>query len=172
MTKREQRLVILVAVVIAGWMIFRFWPRNQETLKGLGNENYQFNMNEADRLLRSRLNISARNKAVRDELKSYRSRFYNSDNPENAKIVLLKTIDGLAAQTGLAVQQKNIVNFHNDTIGVTLEGKTGPEPLIRFLQSTSQNTIGLRIQRLQIHSLPESKQLSYQLTVMTLLVKK
>ncbi|HEX3044531.1 MAG TPA: hypothetical protein VHY08_07235, partial [Bacillota bacterium] len=151
MTKREQHLVILVAVVITGWMVFRFWPRNEESSKGLGNGNYQFSMNEADRLLRSRLNISARNKAVRDELKIYRSRFYNSDNPENAKIDLLKTVEGLATQTGLTVQQKNIVNTHDDTIGVTLEGKTGPEPLIRFLQSTSQNTIGLRIQRLQIH---------------------
>lgn len=174
MTKREQHLIIVVIIVIAGWLVFRFWPRDQEAAKStaLMNNSRQFSLEEADRLLRSRPNIQARNLAVKKELKAYRGRFYTSISPENATIALLKTVESLAAQTNLAVQQKNIARFHDDTIGVALEGKTGTESLIRFLQLTSENSIGLRIQRLQIHSLPESKQLSYQVTVITLLVKK
>ena len=52
-----------------------------------------------------------------------------------------------------------------------MEGKANPESLIRFLQRTTQDHIGLRIQRLQLHSLPDSKQLNYQVTLISLLVK-
>lgn len=174
MTKREQHLIILVVVVIAGWMVYRFWPQDQEQAQSGGSlqGNQPIRLEEANRLLRSRQNILVRNRDGKKELKAYLSRFYSSAHPEEANLALLKTVEGLAAQTGLAVQQKNMAIFRDNTIGVSLEGKTGPESLIRFLQLTSQNSLGLRINRLQIHSLPESKQLSYQVTVITLMVKK
>ncbi|HBF38161.1 MAG TPA: hypothetical protein DDW50_12675 [Firmicutes bacterium] len=170
MTKREKHIVLLVGIVIAGWFIFRFWP--QQSGPSENSDNHQFSLTDADRLLRSRQNIIARNKAINGELKTLQQRFYNAAQADNAKIALLKTVEGIAAQTSLAVEQKNMVSIHDDTIGVALEGKTSPESLIRFLQQITQSPIGLRIQRLQIHSLPETKQLNYQVAVITLVVKK
>jgi hypothetical protein len=169
MTKREQHLVLLAGIVIVGWLAFHFWPRTTQSSEI--NENNAFRLVEADRLFRARQNIMAQSKAVTAELKRVKERFYIAANPENAKISLLKAVEGIAMQTNLAVQQKNMVSIHDDTIGVALEGKTSPESLICFLQMTAQSPIGIRIYRLQIHSIPESKQLNYQVTVISLLVK-
>jgi hypothetical protein len=170
MTKRDQQLIILVAVVIVGGLVFRFWPRAAQATGTIGDINYH--LHEAERLLRGRQNITTRDKAVTAELGKLQTRFFSAVDPENAQISLLKAVENLANQAALGVSQKNLVSMHDGSIGVALEGKTSPSSLIRFLYLTSQDRIGQRIYRLQIHSLPETEQLNYQVTVITLLIKK
>ena len=169
MTAREQKLLLLVGIVIVGGLAFNYWPRVDNSA-GQNTDN-GFRLQEAVRLLRLRSNIIARNKALTAELKALQGRFFSAVNVDTAKLSLLKTVEAIAAQGNLAVQQKNMVSIHDDTIGVALEGKTSPESLVRFLHLTVQNPTGLRVYRLQIHSLPEAKLLNYQVTVITMLVK-
>jgi hypothetical protein len=169
MTGREQRLLIVVGVVILGGLAFNFWPRITNSAET--NSDSDSRLHEADHLLRFRQNIIVRNDTVNAELKGVQNRFYPAANLESSKLSLLKEVEAIVVQTNLDVQQKNMVNIHDDTIGIALEGKANPESLIRFLQRTTQDRIGLRIGRLQIHSLPDSKQLNYQVTIITLLVK-
>ena len=168
MTQREQRILIVVGVIVCGGLVFNFWPRGTDSI-AVTNSGAQ--IHEADHLLRSRLNIIARNKVVTAKLHVLQKRFYPTNTLEISKVNLLKEVEGIATQSNLDVQQKNMVSFHDDTIGVALEGKATPESLVRFLQRTTQDRIGLRIQRIQIHSLPDTKQLNYQVTLITLLVK-
>jgi hypothetical protein len=169
MTAREKKLLILVAVVITAGMAYNYWPRMDQSSAANGINGS--GLIEANRLLQLQPNIINRNKAVRAELKTLQERFYSTANVETAKINLLKEVEAIAAQSNLAVLQKNMVSIHDDTIGVALEGKTNTESLIRFLYLTAQDHIGLRIYRLQIHSLTDVKQLNYQITVITMLVK-
>jgi hypothetical protein len=170
MTKQERQLIILVAVVIAGGLVFRFWPRAAQVTEPRGDINYR--LHEAERLLRGRQNIIARYKAVTVELQKLQTRFFSAADPVNAQISTLKAVEAIAIQASLGVNQKNLVSTHDGRIGVALEGKTSPGSLIRFLYLTSQNRIGLRVNRLQIHGLPEIGQLNYQVTIITLLIKK
>jgi hypothetical protein len=169
MTVREGKLLILAGIVIVGGLAFNYWSRADKSA-GENSDNGS-RLLEADRLLRLQANITARHKASTAELKALQGRFFSAAGAETAKLSLLKTVEAVAIQSNLAVHRKSMVSFRDDTIGVALEGKTSPESLIRFLHLTVQNQTGLRVHRLQIHSLPDAKQLNYQVTIISMLIK-
>ena len=110
MTKREQQILILVGVVICGGLVFNFWPRvAADSTEVNGNSGSQ--LHEANHLLRSRLNIIARNKDITAKLNVLQKRFFTKSNLETSKVNLLKEVEGIAAQSNLDVQQKTWLVF-------------------------------------------------------------
>ncbi len=170
MTTRERNLLILAGTVILGGIAYNLLSGSWFT-PGVPKSG-SFKLEEANRLLRSQHNIVNRHQAAMKRLTTLEKRFFSNDNIEQAQINLLKVVEEIASRTQLGVQQKNMIKFEDDLIGVALEGKTTPESLIRFMQQTTESITGLRIYRLQVHTLAEQKLLSFQITISSLLVNK
>jgi hypothetical protein len=170
MTGREKNLAILVGAVVLIGLGYKFVSGDITSPWSGGTQST--NLEGAYRLLRSELNVTARSQAVEKRLDTLQAKFLDSGNLDDSKIKLLKEVESLVAQCNLEVTQKNLVQISKSEIGVTLEGKTKPESLFRFIWQTTQAKIGLKISRLQIHTLTEQKTLSFQVVVGTLLVDK
>lgn len=169
MTTREKSLLALVGAAIAGWLLFNY-AAERPVFMGKA-QSPKGRLAEAQRLLRSSLNIEAYHRLSLKSLQALEKRFLPAGDPEKAEIELLQEVEDLAYQAQLSLQRKNIVHFNDNAIGVTLEGKSSPESVFRFMQQTTVSQIGLRIWRLQLHVLPESKMLNYQITLNSLLVE-
>jgi hypothetical protein len=170
MTGREKNLAILVGAVVLIVLGYKFVSGDIPSPWSGGAQNTS--LEGAYRLLRSELNVTARSQAINKRLDALQAKFLEAGNPEESRIKLLKEVENLVAQSNLEITQKNLVQINKSEIGVTLEGKTKPESLFRFIWQTTQAQIGLKISRLQIHSLTEQKTLGYQIVVSTLLVDK
>lgn len=170
MKTSERNLWIFVGVVVVVGLTINFFMGmlNPPVLDSAGNVGFE----EATRLLRASQNIKARNQAVKERLDSLESKFYSVGHLEETKISLLKVVESIANTCNLEVQQKNVLEIEEGVIGVSLEGKTRPDILFRFVHSATTANIGLRIKRFQIHSLPDQKLLSYQIVVISLLIEK
>ena len=170
MTGREKNLLIIVGVIMVAGLGYNLF---QGTIapSGTGAESNS-DLEGVNRLLRSRGNINSRNQAVAKRLDLFQAKFYDLNKPEEARIALLKEVEGLVALAGLEVNQKNLVQFSKNEIGVALEGKGKPESVFKFIWQTTQAKTGLKLHRFQAHSLSDQKLLNYQIVVTTLLMDK
>ena len=171
MTTRERNLwIIVVAVVIGGIGYSIFFgilappTTSDTTTKSL------IDYDSATRLLSSAQNIITKNDTVNRRLDTLVKMFYPKTKLDEAQIALLKETEEIATQANLTVDQKNMVRYSETLIGVAIEGKTKPESLFKFMQKTTESRLGLKINRVQVHALPEQKMLSFQIVVCSLLL--
>lgn len=170
MTTRERNLLIFVGVVMLGGLAYNFGFKMPDSSNQ--DQDQSIRIDEAYRLIRSQHNIVAHHQVIQTRLTDLQNKFYSVGDIQGAQISLLNLVEQIAYSTQLDVQQKNMIRFTDNLIGVAIEGKTNPESLIKFLQRTTEAKIGMKIQRMQIHVLPESKSLNYQITLSSLLVKR
>jgi hypothetical protein len=172
MTAKERNLWLGVVAVIIASLVYNFiLNRPESTAVEKSNWNSS-NIESARRLLASRNNIGARSKAVMERLQTLEQKFLDGRDPEQAQINLLTEVERLISSSELSVQQKNAVRVSEQQIGVALEGTTSAAALFNFLYQASSGRYGLRTKRLQIHSLADKKQLSYQVVLVTPLLEK
>lgn len=171
MSGREKNIVIIVAVavvlIVAYNFIFgMFAPPAAPELGSSVTMDYE----TASRLLMKARYITEYNKQITTKLGKLKDMFYPKSRVDEAEIALLKETELIAMACNLTVQQKNIVRYSETLIGVTLDGKTTPDSLIRFMQKTTESRLGLKISRIQVHALTEEKLLDYQISVSSLLL--
>lgn len=167
MTDREKKLLILVGVVIlAGLGVNYFSGISKNGESTTGNA---LNQKEAERLLSSSRTIVARNRAATEALAKLEARFYPKTAIERVQLDLLQEVEKIASRSGLTVERKSIGRLPDQLIEVTLEGRTGSAPLFLFMQKLQETPIALKIKSLKIHSLPEERQLEYEIGIISLL---
>lgn len=172
MSNREKKLVIIVAVavvLIMGYNFFFGMFAPSATTPDYGS-NLAIDYDTASRLLTRARYITEYNKQITAKLGKLKDMFYPKSRVDEAEIALLKETELIAEASNLTVQQKNIVRYSDTLIGVTMDGKTTPDSLIRFMQKTTESRLGLKINRLQIHSLSDQNLLDYQISVSSLLL--
>lgn len=173
MTQREKKLVVFTVSVIVLWSgILFFLNINQN--RNDGNRVAQpvnaTNYGEIQSLLRSSRNIMARDQQMAARLTELRGRFLPSDDLSQAQLKFLEEIEQIAFRSNLTVEQKNTIRYSDAAIGVALAGKASAAAVVTFLQQTTAAPVGIVIQRLQLHSLPDERQLEYNITASTLWV--
>lgn len=168
MTAREKIILYGVGTIIIGSIAFNLMVANGDSSRN--RDEGIPDLQRANRLLRSRLNINERSQVAAARLSVLQAKFLATGKMDEAQLNLLKMVEELAMESNLEVAQKNMLRYADNTIGVLLEGKTTNEALIKFMQRTTQAQLGLRVNRLQIHCLPEQKLVSYQLTIITMLI--
>lgn len=171
MTKNERNLWIAVGLVILGTLGYQliFGLMESASTDVAGS---RVDLVNAKRLLREENNIINRQHAAREARLKLGSRFLGIQDPETAETELLATVEQMAESCGLTIQSKNTIRVENKMIGVTLEGKTSSESFIRFLYTVTTGNCPVQIKRCQIHSLPDKAVLSYQVSLVSLLVDK
>ena len=174
MTVRERNLVIGVAVIIAlglGYnFLFGFFAPQPDSIPANLGSVAPGDYESAVRILRDERNITDRNTKVAAKLKILQTMFGSKAKADEASIRLLQETEKIAANSNLVIEQKNIVRFSETLIGVALEGKTNPESLLRFIQRTTESRIGIKVNRLQLHAIPNQKLLNYQIVVCSMLL--
>lgn len=166
MTDREKKLILLVgAVIIVGLGVKYF---NIGSKNGSATAN-MLNRTEAERLLSSSGVITARNRAATAALAKLETRFYPETAGDRVQVDLLQEVESLASRSGLAVDRKSVGRLPGKLIEVTLEGRTGSAAFFSFMQKLNAAPVALKIKRLRIHSLPEQRQLDYEIGVVGLL---
>lgn len=168
-TSRERNLWLCVIGLIGCFVIYRVITFKSESSETSGNT--MMSLSEAQQLLRSEPNIIARHQAVKKQLEGLYRRFYDDFDTETAKLALLQLIEGLATDNGLNVERKNLIDFGEGLIAMSLEGTASPEALFGLMQHIAVAEIGLVVKRLQVHSNIETRTLKYQLIIATQLVK-
>ncbi|NLY74813.1 MAG: hypothetical protein GX075_05880 [Firmicutes bacterium] len=170
LTKREKILWSIVGVAVLAMLIFNliYSQIDRATTIGVNRADVE----ETRRLLRSEQNIVARQKAASEALAKAQKRFLDETDPEAAKIELLREVENIAGEIGLAVEQKNLLQLEKDIIGVALEGTTEPAALTRFLHTAATSRLALNVKRLQLHTNQKTKQIRYQIILQLLLVEK
>ncbi len=174
MTSRERNLLIgVVAVIILGlgynFLFGVFAPAPTSTSINRGQE-VLVDYDGAIHLLRSAGNITARNAVIAEKLKILQAMFGSKTAPDLGAIKLLQETEKIAAECSLSVEQKNIIRYSDSLIGVSFEGKTNSESLLKFIQRTTESRFGIKVSRLQLHALPDQKVLNYQIIVSGLLL--
>ncbi len=172
MTAKERNLWLGVGIIIVGTLLYQYFSQGFAggSTQGDARQAARFDLQTAERLLASRDNLEAKHRAVRSRLNQLKQRFFATTDPEQAGVELLKAVEKLTVSSGLEVQAKSTSKLTGQVIGVTLEGKTTPASLIRFLYEVKAGTFGLKIKRLQTHSLPDKSLLNYQIVIISLLV--
>jgi hypothetical protein len=172
MTAKERNLWLGVGILIVGTLMYQYFSRGFAggSTQGDATQAARFDLQTAERLLTSRDNLEAKQRAVRSRLNQLKQRFFATSDPEQAGVELLKVVEKLTVSSGLEVQAKSTSKLSGQLIGVTLEGKTTPVSLTRFLYEVKTGTDGLKVKRLQTHSLPDKSLLNYQVVVVSLLV--
>jgi hypothetical protein len=171
MTANEKKLWLGVAVIIPLTLIGQY-------LSGLSapnlssNAGSHYDLGAAQHLLESEANIRTRHQAVLQRLETLESKFPAAGNYDQTAIDLLKMSESAAASCGLTIQTKSALQIADQVIGVTLEGQTTAVSLFKFLYETTNGRYGLKIKRLQIHSLPEQGLLSYTIVLAIPLIAK
>jgi hypothetical protein len=169
MTGRELKLWLSIGIVVTAGLLYNlatpYWSRLEEQ-KTVGSD-----WNEAIRLLRAESNIRARNRAARERYRQLQPKFYAAKRRGAAELEVLEIIEEIAANCGLRIRLKNTLQLAEDEIGVALEGTTGSEVFYRFLQQLTEAPVGLRIKALELHGVPEKRELDYQVVVGVLLIK-
>lgn len=171
MTAREKNIVIVVAVLVVLSLAYNFFfgmfaPATEPVSGTALTMDYE----TACRLLQRSAYITEYNKQITAKLDKLKKMFYPKSRVDEAEIALLKETELIAAACNLAVSQKNIVRYSETSIGVTVDGKTTPDSLFRFMQKTTESRLGLKINRLQIHALNDQKLLDYQISVSSMLL--
>jgi hypothetical protein len=171
MSDREKKIVIFVAVAVVLILAYNFFfgMFASPTVPESGS-SIVIDYDSATQLLKRARNITEYNKQITTKLDKLKKMFYPKANVDEAEIALLKETEAIAANCNLTVQQKNIVRYSETLIGVTMDGKTTPDSLFRFMQKTTESRLGLKINRLQIHTLADQKLLDYQISVSSLLL--
>jgi hypothetical protein len=175
MTRRETALVSLTISVIVLWMgIAFFWnrPHPDSGTNRFGPTAEASGYREMERLLRSSQNILARDRHTAARLADLETRRLPAANLSQAQLKFLQAVESLASRNHLPVAQKNTVRYADGAIGVTLAGKASAAALVAFLQQTATAPMGIVVQRLQLHALPEERRLEYNLAVSTLWVAR
>lgn len=168
MTSREKRLWIFVLGLIGCFAIYRFISWKSEAVQS--GAKTLFSLSIAQQLLRSERNIVARHQGVKNELEGLHRQFLSDSRLEAAKLVLLERIEGLALANRLKVERKNVIDFGEGIIGVSLEGTALPEQIFGMMHQAALAEIGLAVKRLQLHRNLETRTLKYQLIITTKLV--
>ncbi|HEX7712852.1 MAG TPA: hypothetical protein VF531_02425 [Bacillota bacterium] len=166
MTDREKKLLLLVGVVILAGLSFNYFSGGAKNVGVIGNA---LNEKEAERLLSSSGVIIARNRAATAALAKLEARFYPEISIDRAQLDLLQEVESIASRSGLAVDKKSIARLPDRLIEVTLEGRTGSAALFLFMERLGETPIALKIKNLRIHSLPEERQLEYEIGIISLL---
>jgi hypothetical protein len=172
MTVREKNIVIIGAVLVVGVLLynFLFGAFAPSADSQLGGSSVQMDYDTAFRLLQRAPYVTEYNKQITTKLKKLKDMFYPKSRVEEAEIDLLKETEQIAAACNLSIQQKNIIRYSETLIGVTLDGKTSPDSLFRFMQKTTESRLGLKINRLQIHTMNDQKLVDYQISVSSMLL--
>ena len=171
MTAREKNIVIIVGVMVVLIMIYNFlFGMFAPVSEPVSENTLAMDYDTAYRLLERSAYITEYNKQITVKLNKLKNMFYPKSRVDEAEIALLKETEIIAAACSLMVNQKNIVRYSETLIGVTLDGKTTPDSLIRFMQRTTESRLGLKINRLQIHTLNDQKLLDYQISVSSMLL--
>jgi hypothetical protein len=168
MTKNEQKIWTVAAVIVGFALVYNFGFNKLEQLSGPARS--QFGLAEARRLLRKEPKIMARAGAAAANLSQLQSRFLNPDRQTPVKLKLLRLVEEVAARSGLGVQLKNTVVYSRTELGVSLEGTAPPETVVGFLQQLTAAPLDLKVKQLQLHSVPEQKVLNYRIAISTLVV--
>jgi len=169
MTERERNLLIIVGVIAIAGISYNFFGSG--VLGSAVNSN-MINRQAAVRLLSSRFRIETRYRNTERQLVALEKGFLSVENLEESKVKLLKEIEQLAVDAGLEVKEKNILTGNDQIIGVSLGGTAVPKDVFCFLQQVTAAKINLKVNRLQVSSVPEQRLLNYQIVLNTLLVEK
>jgi hypothetical protein len=169
MTPREQKLWIMVAVVVGSTLVYRLSFSYPDPSADLGQP--RFSLVEARRLLRSEPGIEAREEASCENLRQLRSHFLPPDGQSPAELRLLRLVEQLAARSGLSVHLKDTVAFSPTELGVSLEGLAAAKTIVGFLQQVAATPLNLQVKQLQLHSVPEQKVLNYRIELSTPVVR-
>ncbi|HYH01552.1 MAG TPA: hypothetical protein VEC37_00480 [Bacillota bacterium] len=169
MTGREIKLWIAVGLVVAGALLFNMLsPYFMQTADQSATS---VNEEEAFRILRAEDNIVARNQAALARYQQLCEGFYRIKDRTAAELDILEVVEEIAANNGLRITLKNTVQLAPTELGVALEGTTGSEMFFRFLQQLTEAPVGFKVKRLQLHSVPEKRELDYQVVISVLMVK-
>lgn len=163
MTIWEKGIWFLAGAVVIGSLAYHLVFRNWEQLQG--SLQSAARLQEARRLLGAGANIQAREQAVARRLKQLRDGYYQGKERNDAEMKLLDLVEGLALKSGLDVQLKNTTVYSREELGVSIEGKTGAAELVRFLHQLATAPMVLKVKRLQLHNVAESKALDYQIAI-------
>ena len=169
MTTRERNIIIIVVaaiVIIVGYNIFFGLFAPPVNLDG----KERIDLDKANRLLSSARNVTDKSRLITGRLNKLKAMFYPKAKLDEAEIGLLKEAESIAATCNLVVEQKNMIRYSDGLIGVTLNGKTTPESLFRFMHQTTESRFGIKISRLQVHVMEEQKLVEYQIAVSSLLL--
>jgi hypothetical protein len=171
MTAREKNIVIIAGVAVVLILAYNFIFGMFAPLSGpeLGS-NVSMDYDTACRLLQRAPYITEYNKLITTKLDKLKGMFYPKSRADEAEIALLKETELIAADCNLTVQQKNIIRYTETLIGVTMDGKTTSDSLIRFMQKANESRLGLKVTRLQVHAMTDQKLLDYQIAVSSLLL--
>lgn len=170
LNKREKTIWLVVGIAVFVMFVFNIFYNNIDRFKATAVDASE--LEETRHLLRSERNIIARQQAAGTALANIQERFLDASNLELAKIELLKEVETLTSQVGLAVEQKNLLQLEPDVIGVSLEGSAEPATLVRFLHAAATARLGLDVKRLQAHTNEKTKEIKYQIILQLLLVEK
>ena len=180
MTGRERNLWLVVAAVVVAFLAYRLFFGDSgssvaEKTIGLRPPG----LAEAESLLCAAGDIEARGKAAAARLADLEGRFFPAEQPEDeARAKLLRVVEDLAYRSMLAVEQKSFMEQNGllkseaGLVGVVFSGKTDAKSLLEFLRLVAEAKTPLVVTRLQIHSLPDQRLLSYQVAVSTLFLEK
>lgn len=169
MTERERNLLVILGVVVVIAVGYNFLGNGTiSSAKASDNITRQ----AALRLLNSRLSIETQYRNTERQLTALEKGFLSAQNFEESKVKLLKEIEQLAVAANLEVREKNIHATNDQVIAVSIGGTAVPKDVYRFLQQVSAAKLNLKVNRLQFSSLPEQRQLNYQIVLNTLLVEK
>lgn len=169
MTGREIKLWIVVGSVVAGALFYNML--SPMFLQTEDQPSTNINEEEAFRILRAEDNIKARNQAALARYQQLSEGFYRIKDQAAAELDILEVVEEIAANSGLRITLKNTVQPSPTEIGVALEGTTGSEMFFRFLQQLTEAPVGFKVKRLQLHSLPEKRELDYQVVISVLMIK-
>lgn len=176
MTDREGSLWLIVGIVFLAAVAYSVFSHGEDGLFRISRlsaaEGSVNDYSTALHMLRSKNIILGRRQEASQYLSKVETGFYSRTYPEDAQLRLLKEIERIAEQTHLGISRKSLNQAKNDIIGVALEGKTGSEALFRFVEGIGTADIHMKIQRIQIHSLPLERMVNYQVVVSTFLIEK
>lgn len=171
MTAREKNIVIIAGVVVVLVLIYNFvFGMFAPSVEPELGSNVSIDYDTACRLLQRAPYITGYNKQITTKLDKLQSMFYPKSRVDEAEIALLKETELIAADCNLTVQQKNIIRYSETLIGVTMDGKTSSDSLIRFMHKVTESRLGLKVNRLQVHAMTDQKLLDYQISVSSLLL--
>jgi len=169
LTRREQSLWLIVSLSVIFMLGYNFWSN---MIQMESRYPAPVSLSEARRLLASETNLKNRHQAIKDRLQQLKGRFLKSTRPEEQRIELLEAVEAVIAKSGLSVERKNVIDFRDGVLGVSLEGTATAETVISFMHQTASSPLGLRLKRVQLMANPELKTLKYQLIVVTKLLNE
>jgi|GEM_PF-759952 len=169
LTRRERNVWLFVGLAVLFMLGYNFFAQMNLTEV---QPTVEVSLSEARRLLAAETNIETRYQAVQGRLRQLQGRFLKSTRPEDQRIELLEAVEAVIAKSGLSVERKNVIDFRDGVLGVSLEGTATAETVISFMHQTASSPLGLRLKRVQLMANPELKTLKYQLIVVTKLLNE